>query len=382
MVTATKGSKELYAEVINSGMCTVCGACIGNCPYSVFYKGRIRMLDYCNRTEGHCYEYCPRTFTDLDTLSRKIFGIPYAGEEIGQVKDIFMARSKDKKVLAKAQYGGVVTTLLSAAISEGIIDKAIVAKTTDQKLPAGFVASTPRDVLDCAGSNYMAFPALEALNRMPRESKEKLGIVVTPCQAMALAKMQLSPPSQRANIENVRLVIGLFCTWALAYDRFYQFLKDNVDLPKVRKFDIPPPPANRLDVYIGKEVKSFSLDEIRNYRMTACAYCIDMTAEFTDVSVGSVEGTEGWNTVIVRTQRGEDIVSMAKKKGLIETKSLPAAGLAHLKEASLNKKFRSLKEIVKKTGNKEDLLYLGMPKEVRERLLALDLTRREGTNMP
>ena len=127
-------------------------------------------------------------------------------------------------------------------------------------------------------------------------------------------------------------------------------------------------------MYIGKEVKSFSLDEIRNYRMTACAYCIDMTAEFTDVSVGSVEGTEGWNTVIVRTQRGEDIVSIAKKKGLIETKPLPAANLAHLKEASLNKKVRALKEIVKKTGNKEDLLYLGMPKEVRERLLALDLT--------
>jgi coenzyme F420 hydrogenase subunit beta len=374
MVTATKGMKELYADVINTGMCAVCGACIGDCPYSVFYKGKIRMLDYCNRTEGHCYEYCPRTYTDLDALSQKVHGAPYKGDEIGVVREILMARAIDKKVLSKAQYGGVVTTLLSAAINEGIIDKAIVTRTGKDKLPAGFVASSAKEVLDCAGSNYMAFPALEALNRMPRDSKDRLGIVVTPCQAMALAKMRLSPPTQRASLDNVKLVIGLFCTWALAYDRFYQFLKDNVDLPRVKKFDIPPPPANRFDVYMGKEVKSFSLDEVRNYRMPTCTLCIDMTAEFTDLSVGSVEGTEGWNTVIVRTQRGEDIVGIAKKKGLIEVKAVPAAGLAHLKEASLNKKARALKEIVKKTGSKEDLLYLGMPKDVRDKLLAVDLS--------
>jgi coenzyme F420 hydrogenase subunit beta len=374
MVTATKGMKELYHDVIDAGLCAVCGACVGDCPYSVFYKGKIRMLDYCNRTEGHCYEYCPRMYTDLDAISQKVHSVPYKGDEIGVVRDILMARSTDKKILSKAQYGGVVTTLLSAAISEGIIDRAIVARTGKEKLPAGFVASSPKEVLDCAGSNYMAFPALEALNRMPRDSKDRLGIVVTPCQAMALAKMRMNPPTQRASIENVKLVIGLFCTWALAYDRFYQFLKDNVDLPKVKKFDIPPPPANRFDVYIGKEVKSFSLDEVRDYRMPTCALCIDMTAEFTDVSVGSVEGTEGWNTVIVRTQRGEDIVGIAKKKGLIEIKPLAAAGLAHLKGASLNKKARALKEIVKKTGDKDDLLYLGMPKEVRDKLLAVDLS--------
>jgi coenzyme F420 hydrogenase subunit beta len=374
MVTATKGMKELYNEVINSGLCAVCGACVGDCPYSVFYKGKIRMLDYCNRSEGHCYEYCPRTYTDLDAISKKVHGVQYAGDEIGVVKDIFRARSKDKKVLSKAQYGGVVTTLLSLALSEGIIDKAIVARTTAEKLPAGFVAATLKEVLECAGSNYMAFPSLEALNRMPRNSKDGLGIVVTPCQALALSKMLLSPPSQRDNIENVKLVVGLFCTWALSYDRFYQFLKENVDIPKVKKFDIPPPPANRFDVYIDKEVKSFSLDEVRNYRMPTCAYCTDMTAEFTDISVGSVEGIEGWNTVIVRTQRGEDIIEIAKKKGLIEVKPLAAASLSHLKEASLNKKARAVKEIVKKTGDKENLLYLGMSKGVRDRLLATELS--------
>ncbi|MCX5993096.1 MAG: Coenzyme F420 hydrogenase/dehydrogenase, beta subunit C-terminal domain [Chloroflexi bacterium] len=369
MVTKTKGMGELFKEVIDKGLCTLCGACIGDCPYTVFYRGKIRMLDFCTREEGHCYEYCPRTSTDLDAISNNIFGVPFSGAEIGTVKDVFMARSKDAKVRSGAQYGGTVTSLLLLAMESGLVDAAITTKTGEDRLPAASVAHSAAEVMAGAGSSYMAYPVLEALNRTPRDSKDSLGIVVTPCQAIALAKMRLGPPMQRANLDNVRFSIGLFCTWALAYDRFYEFLKNNVDLPKVKKFDIPPPPANRFDVYIGKEVKSFPLDDVRNYRMPTCAYCLDMTAEFTDISVGSVEGVDGWNTVIVRTQRGAELIAEAKKKGKLEIKDLPALNLVHLKEAALNKKARAVQEIVKKTGHKNDLMYLGIADSLKNKLL-------------
>ncbi len=369
MVTKTKGMGELFKEVINKDLCALCGACIGDCPYTVFYRGKIRMLDLCTREEGHCYGYCPRTRTDLDAINNRLFGVPFSGAEIGTVKEVFMARSKDAKVRSGAQYGGTVTSLLLLALENGLINAAIATKTDEDKLPAASVTRSAAEVMAGAGSNYMAYPVLEALNRIPKDSKEKLGIVVTPCQAIALAKMRLDPPTQRASLDNVRLSIGLFCTWALAYDRFYEFLKNSVNLPKVRKFDIPPPPANRFDVYIGKEVKSFSLDEVRKYRMPTCAYCLDMTAEFTDISVGSVEGVEGWNTVIVRTPRGADIIGDAKKKGKLEIKDLPAQSLAHLKEASLIKKARAVQEIVKKTGDKNDLMYIDISHDLKEKLL-------------
>jgi coenzyme F420 hydrogenase subunit beta len=361
---------ELFKEVIDKGLCALCGACIGDCPYTVFYRGKIRMLDFCTRGEGRCYEYCPRTHTGLDALSSKLLGVPFSGAEIGTVKDVFMARSKDAKVRAGAQYGGTVTSLLLLALESGLVDAAITTKTGKDKLPEASVARTAGDILAGAGSSYMAYPVLEALNRTPKDSKDKLGIVVTPCQAIALAKMRLNPPTQRNSLDNLKLTIGLFCTWALAYDRFYEFLKNNVDLPKVKKFDIPPPPANRFDVYMGKQIKSFPLDEVRNYRMPTCAYCLDMTAEFTDISVGSVEGVEGWNTVIVRTQRGLDILADAKKQGKLDIKDLPASSLAHLKEAAFNKKARAVQEIVKKTGDKNDLMYLGISDGVKEKLLS------------
>ncbi len=382
MLTKTKGIGDLFKEVINEGLCTICGACLGGCPYMVFYGGKIRMLDYCTRDEGHCYEYCPRTYTNLDSISNKIHGVPYTSDEIGTVKEVFMARSKDMGIRAKAQYGGTVSTLLMLAMQDGVIDAAIISKTTEEKLPSGFVAHSAGNVLDGAGSNYIAYPALEALNRMPRDNRDRLGIVVTPCQAIALAKMRANPPEQRVDMDNLRLTIGLFCTWALAYDSFHEFLKNNADLPKIQKFDIPPPPANRFDMYMGKEIRSFSLDEVRKHRMQTCAYCLDMTAEFTDVSVGSVEGVEGWNTVIVRTQGGADIIAAAKKKGKLEIKELPAQSLKHLKEAAVQKKTRAMKEIISKTGDKNDLLYLGMPKVIKDKLFDVDPALYSPTSAP
>jgi coenzyme F420 hydrogenase subunit beta len=255
------------------------------------------------------------------------------------------------------------------AIESGVIDTAVTVKTDAGKLPVGFVSRGSADLLESAGSNYMAYPVLEAFNRVPRDSNEKIGVVVTPCQATALAKMRTNPPQERVNQANVSLVIGLFCTWALAYDRFYEFLKNNVDLHAVRKFDIPPPPANRFDVYLGAEMKSFPLEEVRQYRMPTCSYCLDMTAEFTDISVGSVEGIDGWNTVIVRTERGSSLIEEAVKKGKLETREIPLSCVEHLKEASLNKKARALQEIVNRTGDKNDLMYLSMNDSVKEKLL-------------
>ena len=104
--------------------------------------------------------------------------------------------------------------------------------------------------------------------------------------------------------------------------------------------------------------------------MATCAYCLDMTAEFADISVGSVEGIEGWNTVIVRTEAGARLIEMAKAKWKLETADLPPQNLAHLKEAALLKKKRALNEIVKRSGDKNNLLYIGLSHRLADKLLA------------
>ena len=369
MQVTVKGPKELMEEVIGAGLCALCGACAGTCPYLRSFEGRIVQMDECTLSEGHCYQHCPRTYTDMDAVSQRRFGAPYAGDELGSVREVLIARSADGAVRERGQYGGVVTSLLSLAMTEGLIDAAVVTEASSGRMPEAVVARSAADILRCAGSSYMACSVLETLNRLPEDSREKLAVVATPCQALALNKMMLDAPANRPAVGNTKLTLGLFCTWALSPEEFHRFLRTNLNLSEVKKFDIPPPPANVFEAYTVSGKASFSLDQVREFTMSTCAYCLDMTAEFADISVGSVEGIDGWNTVIVRTEAGADLLKMARARGSIETEILPEANLAHLKEASLLKKKRALRAITDRTGDSGDLLYLGLAKEVADRLL-------------
>jgi coenzyme F420 hydrogenase subunit beta len=85
---------------------------------------------------------------------------------------------------------------------------------------------------------------------------------------------------------------------------------------------------------------------------------MDMTAELSDISVGTVEGKEGWNTVVIRTAIGESLLRRAKKAGIVETRSLPKNNLDHLIEASLLKKRRALDALKERGGIEKDYLTL------------------------
>jgi coenzyme F420-reducing hydrogenase beta subunit len=96
-----------------------------------------------------------------------------------------------------------------------------------------------------------------------------------------------------------------------------------------------------------------------------------MTAEFSDISVGSAGSKfPGWNTVIIRTKAGADLMDLAKAKGMLETQALPHQRLAHLRAVALNRKKTALRHIVEKTGDKRDLLYVGgLPEGMADRVL-------------
>jgi coenzyme F420 hydrogenase subunit beta len=136
-----------------------------------------------------------------------------------------------------------------------------------------------------------------------------------------------------------------------------------VPLDQITKVDVPPPPANVFEVHTNSTRVTIPLDQVRGFIRSTCNACIDMTAEFADVAVGAVEGIEGWNTLIVRSDIGAKLVEAARSGGALEVKPLPDANLEHLKEASLLKKRRGLANIFETTGSRDDLLYLEASRE-------------------
>ncbi len=352
-------------------MCTLCGACAGACPYLVTYKGKVIRTDKCILTEGQCYQYCPRTRTDIDAIYQRIFGVPYDEDKLGTgyVRDVFLARSTDKDILKKAQDGGVVTALLLTALQEDVVDGVVETRKSAEKPPQGFVARNKEELLLGAGNSYEMSPVLETLNRIATEDNDRLGVVALPCQVLAIAKMKAEPPRNRIKIENIGLVIGLFCGWSLSPEHFHEYLRQRFDLSQVIKYDIPHHPAHSFDVHTKAGKTEIDLEEIRQYISPACSYCCDMTSEFADISVGSGRAMfRGWNTVIVRTEVGARVVGQAKAIGLLETQPVPAENLSHLKKAALTKKKRAIRNIVKLTGSKQDWGYLAIKPALRKML--------------
>jgi coenzyme F420 hydrogenase subunit beta len=73
-----------------------------------------------------------------------------------------------------------------------------------------------------------------------------------------------------------------------------------------------------------------------------------MTSELADLAVGMFEGQPGWNTLIIRSETGAQIVDQARYAGYIETIDFPAANLTHLTKAASDKKDRSLRTLLRR----------------------------------
>ncbi len=370
MVTL-KACEELNAKVIKTGLCTLCGACVGNCPYLAAYEGRVLLKDICDLPQGRCQAACPRISLDLDELSEAVFGVPYSEDGLGTARYVVMARTTDSKIRARAQDAGAVTALMKFAMEEGLVDSAILTSFEDKSWPRGMVASNHEEIVKCSGSSYLAAPTIESFNQVIQNPNHRnIGFIGTPCQVMALVKMRTAPEEGSQDMDRLKLIIGLFCTWALAYPDFGRFLGKRISDPVVR-YEVPPHPANVLSAYTDKECFSFSIEEVLPFVRPACRFCLDLTAEFADLSVGGGRREVlNWNTIVVRTDKGMSLLDSAIKKGVIETAPIPEGHLSLLKAAAYNKKKRAIENILQRTGCKDDLLYLKGRPEIVERLVA------------
>lgn len=360
-----KGQKELQKEVIENGLCVYCGACVNLCPYQAAYQDNLIIIDPCDRQQGRCYAFCPRTYTNLQSMRSINFPTDQYLPEIGLIRGFYLTRAADPEVRGHAQHGGTVSALLSLALEASLIDAALVTREIDIFLPAGAVVDNSLEIKKAGRSKFVASPNLAAFNQVAKSQFAKIGIVVTPCQSLALAKMRQKNYSANSyHIDKLNLIIGLFCGWALSWRELKDLIKKKMNNDKILGLDIPPSKYQSMEVHTERGIVNISLEEVLPAVRPSCRYCLDMTAEFSDLSVGSArlpEGWEvarGWNQVIVRTEAGEELIELARIRGVLEFREMPEGNLERLKEAAANKKIGAIKNLIQKSGSADNLLYL------------------------
>jgi coenzyme F420 hydrogenase subunit beta len=144
----------LEKKIINSGFCTLCGACEAACPVSAIQieEEKVRRLHDCSKDLDLCpicYEICPHSKALLLRSLGFVSGAPIKNEALGYYRKIVLAQATDPKLREQSHGGAVVTSLLTYGVKKKIFDSAIVsqAETENPAKPKPAVALMPDDIL-------------------------------------------------------------------------------------------------------------------------------------------------------------------------------------------------------------------------------------------
>jgi coenzyme F420 hydrogenase subunit beta len=365
------GSAELIEDVHNRELCIGCGACVALCPYFKNYKGKTSQLFPCTLEQGRCFAYCPKAEVDLNLLSRKIRHVDYDGSPLGPYRKVLAARAGVQMESGAFQAGGTVSALMAFALKTRLIDATAL---TDREglIPVPRLITDWKKVAGCASSKFMASPTLSALNKGVSEGFNRLGVVGTPCQMTAVAQMRTHPLDKEEHHVPVALSVGLFCNWSVDTRQLIDLLTRRLNISDLRAMDIPPPPAGIMILETDDGRIEISLSEIKPLIPHTYYICPDMTAELADLSAGMFENRPGWNTLIVRSELGDEIVEQAREEGFIDTEDFPQEALKHLSQAAAEKKERALRTLIRRgliNNQGDDRAAVRMPQEVINKIL-------------
>jgi coenzyme F420 hydrogenase subunit beta len=257
----------------------------------------------------------------MSELESFVFGRERKAEERFGIRcQVYIAKSKDSRVLKVCQDGGAVTALLLHALESKHIDGAILSGVSSQKpfLPSPKLALTSQEILSCAGTRYTCSPNLLALPQIAKEGKRSVAFVGTPCQIQAVRKMQMLRMKLAAPL---KLLIGLMCSECFSYEGL---IKKHIgeelgfDLSRIKGMNIK---GKMIVTLKSGAATTIPLSEVKKYAQKGCASCRDFSSELADLSAGGL-GLEGWTCIVTRTKEGENLFKSAEKAGFVKTRSL------------------------------------------------------------
>lgn len=238
------------------------------------------------------------------------------------------------------QDGGIVTALLKCAYDMELIDGALLSSGEGWK-PIPTVATCEEDFNASAGTRYGVSPVL--MNLRPAivdHELDKLAVVGTPCHIQAVRhlqkiKLDLSPA--------VAFTIGLFCSENIKFSGISeQMIRGGVREEDVDRMAIS---NGKLTIQTGNSNTTIPVSDLKNSVPHHCRFCADHTSELADISIGSEGSPEGWSTVVIRTEKGEEIFAKLESSLEVITASIPINEIKQLKAASGRKRERARTEV-------------------------------------
>jgi coenzyme F420 hydrogenase subunit beta len=261
----------------------------------------------------------------------KITGGAGPVDGIGHVEESYTARVKER--IDGVQDGGFVSALIISLLEADEIDGALLARESETERWKGeaFLATTPEEVRECAGSFYNQTLALGHVDFQEADlpPNPRIAVVGTPCEIEGIQAMQARPWTWGSSkVEAITLTIALLCTKSFNYEKLMlEEIRDKrgVDLDNVGRVDIIRGKMVVQDLD-GNNIFEEPIKDFHGASLKGCDECADFMGHAADISVGSVGSADGYSSVLVRSEEGmmafEQVRERLELRGLDKPEAL------------------------------------------------------------
>ncbi len=344
-------------DVVKWRLCLGCGACAPACSENaikledVFEYGIRPVVDTskCEKC-GECLKVCPGIEITQDiSYDKNIKELEHAW---GPVLEVWEGYAVDPEIRFKGSSGGVATALAlyNLEVQDASRVLHIGAKEENPLQNTVYFSSSGDELVSRSGSRYAPAAVCEKLGSII-ENSETCVFIGKPCDIAALRKAR----QNNKHLENkIKCTISIFCAGTPSTEGTYKLLNrlnvepDDVSALRYRGYGWPGMTCVQLKDSANQEKKlsyQQSWDEILSkHTQFRCRLCPDSTGQLADISCGDPwyrdrkNDEEGWSLILVRTNRGREILHKAVEHGYLKIIPTEAINVSKSQIALLERK--------------------------------------------
>ncbi len=317
---------HLKRNVIDSGLCTHCGTCVGlsNGTLNMQTTDRGPLPTVSSAAPGSlpqiAYDACPGKGVDFMALNKSIFGADADNRLLGSYRRIGIGYAAEPDIRRNGASGGVITRTLIHLLESGQIDGAVMVRQgTPRPWEAEpIIACKREEILAASQSVYAPIPVNAILDRTAAFDGN-LAFVGLPDQVAAIRVLQ---QAGHASVANIHYVLGPYVGTNMYFAAIESYLRSNGihrlnEVAELKYRDGEWPGHLMIRTHSGRVLKAekFYYNYLIPFYLTqSTLYSVDFTNELTDISVGDAwspryesEGG-GYSVVVARTEAGDRIL--------------------------------------------------------------------------
>ncbi len=330
----------LQKEVIQQGLCTQCGSCVGLSGGLLGFQEK-KGIPVPVRTQRSgqvpkiCYDSCPARFCHYPQLNQFVFGKLPGNWLSGVIEETFLGYALDGKIRGQGASGGIITAVLLHLLQTKKIKGAICLKMGAQ-VPwkaEPIIAKTPEEIIACQQSVYSVTPTNVIFAELEHE-EGPFAYVGLPDQVASIRKLQ---QLGHKGALRIKYILGPYMGTQMYFESVRSFLRshgvwseEKIVSLRYRAGEWP----GYLEIVLqdGKVLKAekFYYNYLIPFFITSSSLqLVDFTNELTDISVGDAwhpkyeKIGQGFSVVLARSKQGLQLLTEMHEKGFLSLETLP-----------------------------------------------------------